>query len=227
MACQHSLFSSEEKRRESRIALPWGRPSETWFRPIVDTFERRILAHQCLSPLSESQLLAIRSAAKQAGRGLYFVDLAAPSVDDPGFDVSGTIEAVVDAGLEPENLVFQMAECNLTRDPGESHRIRDYLRSRGFGFALAHAGTGAGAYSLQAARDFAPDYINLDPRLMRNFNAPTCAPTIGRLVQLAERSGARVIAEGVDRVRMVENLWLLGVRFMQGHLFGDPSPPIA
>ena len=51
-----------------------------------------------------------------------------------------------------------------------------------------------------------------------------CAPAIGKLVQIAEKSGAHVVAEGVDRVRMVENLWLLGVRFMQGHLFGDPSP---
>jgi EAL domain-containing protein (putative c-di-GMP-specific phosphodiesterase class I) len=44
---------------------------------------------------------------------------------------------------------------------------------------------------------------------------------------MAEKSGARVIAEGVDRVRMLENLWLLGIRLMQGHLFGEPSPYIS
>jgi EAL domain-containing protein (putative c-di-GMP-specific phosphodiesterase class I) len=158
---------------------------------------------------------------------LYFLNLAASSIDDPALDMSSTIEAVLNSGMKPGNFVFEMAESEVAGNPAHSHRIREYLRRRGFGFALSRAGVGAGACSFQAACDFTPDYINLDRRLIRDFDQPVCAPAIGKLVQIAEKSGARVVAQGVDRGRMLENLWLLGVRFMQGHLFGDPSRVIA
>jgi EAL domain-containing protein (putative c-di-GMP-specific phosphodiesterase class I) len=227
MACQHILYGSVE----TRIALPPEYELETGapvlFQPIVDTFEHRLLAHECLIRLNGELVKAIRSAARQTPRGLYFLDLVPSSIDDPALDMSSAIEAIFDSGMKPGNFVFQMIEADLARDPAHSHRIRDYLQRRGFGFALSRAGVGAGACSFQAACDFAPDYINLDRRLIRNFDQPVCAPAIGKLVQIAEKSGARVVAQGVDRGRMVENLWLLGVRLMQGHLFGDASPCIA
>jgi EAL domain-containing protein (putative c-di-GMP-specific phosphodiesterase class I) len=46
---------------------------------------------------------------------------------------------------------------------------------------------------------------------------------IGKLVQMAEKSGARLVAQGVGCFRILENLWLSGVRLMQGRLFGEPS----
>jgi EAL domain-containing protein (putative c-di-GMP-specific phosphodiesterase class I) len=253
MICQHTLFESGE----SHIPLPRQCQPETGsiqilFQPIVDTFEHRILAHECLFrrsgiPLSGAEQspeqspeqsyngveaarvlsLAIQSAARQTPRGLYFLNLLPSSIDDPALDLNSTIEAILDSGMKPGELVFEMAESDLARDPAHSHRIREYLGRRGFGFALSRAGVGAGACSFQAACDFAPDYINLDRRLILNFDQPVCAPAISKLVQIAEKSGARVVAQGVDRGRMVENMWLLGVRLMQGHLFGDPSRRIA
>jgi EAL domain-containing protein (putative c-di-GMP-specific phosphodiesterase class I) len=242
MTCQHILFESGE----GQLPLcpeyqPLPGSGETTgsvpvlFQPIVDTFEHRILAHECLLKSDDGvsleaarvRSLAIHSAALQTQRGLYFLNLVPSSIDDPALDMSSTIEAILYAGMEPGNFVIEMAESDLARDPAHSHRIREYLGKRGFGFALSRAGVGAGACSFQAASDFAPDYINLDRRLIRNFDLPVCAPVIGKLVQIAEKSGSRVVAQGVDRSRMLENLWLLGVRFMQGHLFGDPSPHLA
>jgi EAL domain-containing protein (putative c-di-GMP-specific phosphodiesterase class I) len=245
MSCQHILFDSGESRIPlSRQYQPETGSIQILFQPIVDTFEHRILAHECLLRLSGIPLsgaeqsydgveaarvlsLAIHSAARQTPRGLYFLNLLPSSIDDPALDLNSTIEAILDSGMKPGNLVFEMAESDLARDPAHSHRIREYLGRRGFGFALSRAGVGAGAYSFQAACDFAPDYINLDRRLIMNFDQPVCAPAISKLVQIAEKNGARVVAQGVDRSRMVENMWLLGVRLMQGHLFGDPSRRIA
>jgi EAL domain-containing protein (putative c-di-GMP-specific phosphodiesterase class I) len=247
MTCQHILFESGESQFPlcPEFQLPPGSGEKTGsvpvpfqpvlFQPIVDTFEHRILAHECLVnshdriPLEAARLrsLAIHSAARQTPRGLYFLSLLPSSIDEPALDMSSTIEAILDSGMKPENFVFEMAESDLARDPAHSHRVREYLGRHGFGFSLSRAGVGAGACSFQAARDFAPDYINLDRRLIRNFDQPVCAPAIGKLVQIAEKSGSRVVAQGVDRGRMLENLWLLGVRFMQGHLFGDPSPRLA
>lgn len=238
MTCQHILFESGE----SQLPLPLECQPETgsvpslfqpvFFQPIVDTFEHRILAHECVLkshdgvPFEAARFrsLAVHLAARQTAQSLYFLNLLPSSIDDPALDMSSTSEALFDSGMKPGNFVFEMAESDLARDPAHSHRIREYLGKRGFGFALSRAGVGAGTCSFQAACDFTPDYINLDQRLIRNFDRPVCAPAIGKLVQIAEKSGAHVVAQGVDRARMLENLWLLGVRFMQGHLFGDPSP---
>jgi len=227
MTCQHILFEPGARQGSLLADYEPETGALVTFQPIVDTFEHRILAHKCLIRLNDDLVKAIHSIARQAPQGLYFLKLLPASIDDPALDMSSVIEAVCDSGMKPENLVFEVAEADLARDPAHSHRIREYLRRRGFGFALSRAGLGAGADSFQAACDFEPDYINLDRRLIRNFDLPVCAPAISKLVQIAEKSGARVVAEGVDRGRMLENLWLLGVRLMQGHLFGDASPHLA
>jgi EAL domain-containing protein (putative c-di-GMP-specific phosphodiesterase class I) len=197
----------------------------TWFQPIVDTFEHRILAYECLfrqegdisrdAKASQFRSLAIHSAARQTRRGLFFFSLVPASASDAGLDMHSTVQAIFESGMKPANVVFEVVESDLLRDPVHSHFIREYLRSNGFGFALSSAGIGTGADPFQAVADFDPDYINLD--------RSASAPAIGKLVGMAEESGARVVAEGVDSFRTVENLWLLGVRFMQGHLFGEPA----
>jgi EAL domain-containing protein (putative c-di-GMP-specific phosphodiesterase class I) len=232
MTCQHTLFASQLTDPRSEAGF-----ERVWFQPIVDTFEHRILAHECLfrsegdtRETIEGALgraLAIRSAASQSRQGLYFFNLIPSSIDDPERGLHSTIEAIFDSGMNPGNVVIEVVESDLARDAVHSHSIREYLRGNGFGFAMGGAGLAAGADSFRAAADFEPDYINLDSRLSRNFDHPVCAPAISKLVRMAEKSGARVIAEGVDRVRMVENLWLLGVRLMEGHLFGGPAPHIA
>jgi EAL domain-containing protein (putative c-di-GMP-specific phosphodiesterase class I) len=232
------LFASGENpvliRPEAFAAGP---QPQAWFQPIVDTFEHRILAHECFFrhegddteaiEAARVRALAIHSAAGQARQGLYFFNLVPASIDDPALDMGSTLGAIFDSGMKPGNVVFEVVEADLARDPVRSHFIREYLRSNGLGFALSGAGVGAGVYSFQAVSDFEPDYINLDRRLIHNIDRPASAPTISKLAQMAEKSGARVIAEGVDRVRMLENLWLLGIRLMQGHLFGEPSPYIS
>ena len=56
----------------------------------------------------------------------------------------------------------------------------------------------------------------------------TYMPTIIlKLVDLAGRLGITVIAEGVESRRTAESLLHLGVRHMQGFLFGRPAPQIA
>jgi EAL domain-containing protein (putative c-di-GMP-specific phosphodiesterase class I) len=223
MACQHTLFEPGESQGPLLPGYQAEMNFPVLFQPIVDTFEHRVLAHQCLIRSNGEPATAIHSAARQAPQGLYFLKLLPSFIDDPALDMSSTIAAVYDSGMKPGHLVFEMAGSDLARDPAHSQRIREYLRKRGFGFALSRAG----ADSFQSAGDFAPDYIKLDRRLIQNFDQPVCAPAISKLVQIAEKSGAHVVAEGVDRVRTVENLWLLGVRLMQGHLFGDASPRIA
>jgi EAL domain-containing protein (putative c-di-GMP-specific phosphodiesterase class I) len=228
MPCQHTLFGSVENRPVPPQEDLQERFQPIQFQPIIDTFEHRILAHECLphSPPGGAGTLwhlALRSAARQPNPGLYFLNLVPSSLDDADFDTFRTDQALWNSWMQAPDVVFEVAESDLARNPAHSHQVRKFLRKSGFGFALSGTGVGAGD-PFQAVTDFEPEYIVLDKRLTRNIDRPACAATISKMVQIAEGSGASVIAAGVDRVRTVEDLWLLGVRFMQGQLFGEPSP---
>ena len=59
---------------------------------------------------------------------------------------------------------------------------------------------------------------------MGDVESSVCAYAIRRIVEEADLCGTRVVAKNVEDARTVENLWLLGVRFMQGYFFGRPAP---
>lgn len=231
----------ERALRESRF--------ETWFQPIVDTHSHELLAHECLIRLnmgriynggeiveaaivrnemhaldSHARQLAIRSAAMQSRHGKYFVNFMPSSVYNPEFCMISTLDALTRSSMPAANIVFEVVESDLVRDPAHLRKICDFYRRHGFGFALDDVGTGSN--SLQMVCDLKPDYIKLDKSLIQNVEQPMYGATIRKLVELAEQFGVQVIAEGVERLQTVENLWLLGVRYMQGYLFGRPAPQV-
>lgn len=234
--CHHNSFASDGLPAEGETAGSVQHAPQVWFQPVVDTFGHRILGHQCLPWISKAQRdfggeaaqaarirsVAIRAAAEQSRTGLYFLDLPLATIDDPVLDLGSTMEALSDSGLQPGNLVFEMAESDVARNAAHARVICAHLRQRGFGIALSHVGLGVGGHPFEAFRELEPEFVRLDPRLVRYFDQLECASTINRVAQLAESAHARLVAEGVDRMRMVENLWLLGVGIMQGRVFGDP-----
>jgi EAL domain-containing protein (putative c-di-GMP-specific phosphodiesterase class I) len=207
----------------------------------------RVLAHECLIRLnagrpyngaeiveaarvrneihafdSHARSLSIRSAAAQSRDARYFINFMPSSIYNPELCMRSTLATLEECGMKPENITFEVVESDHVRDPAHLRRICDYYRSRGFGFALDDLGTGSN--SLQMMCDLRPDYIKLDKSLISGVEQPMYAATIRKLVELANRFGTVVIAEGVERQETMENLWLLGVQWMQGYLFGRPAP---
>jgi EAL domain-containing protein (putative c-di-GMP-specific phosphodiesterase class I) len=219
---------------------------ETWFQPIIDTTNREALGHECLIRLQTNRLysgaeiveaarvrnqihafdaharrLAILSAARQNPHARYFVNFMPSSIYNPEFCMRGTMEALAETGMGRENVVFEVVESDLVRDSAHLRRICDYYRSHGFAFALDDVGTGSN--SLQMVCELRPEYVKLDKSLVQNVEKPMYGATIRKLVELADRFSVRVIAEGVETIHTMENLWLLGVQYMQGYLFGRPE----
>jgi EAL domain-containing protein (putative c-di-GMP-specific phosphodiesterase class I) len=220
---------------------------ETWFQPIIDTAGQSVLAHECLIRFCDERLyeggeivdaarlrceiqafdayarrLAIHSAARESQTGLYFINYV--PIYDPQQWMRSARDAVSESEMDPENFVFEVIGSDMVRDHARLRRLCDYCRTNEFGFALDDAG--AGPSSPQLIRELRPDFIKLDRMLVRDAEDPMWAATIRKLVELGDQFGVRVIAKGVERPRIMENLWLLGVEVMQGYLFGRPSPQI-
>jgi EAL domain-containing protein (putative c-di-GMP-specific phosphodiesterase class I) len=195
---------------------------ESLFQPIVDTAGHRILAHQC--DAGEGIDVAIGAAARQSAGGLYFIN---SWILNPCF--RSILDAVSGSGLPPSNLVFEVAETAIAEDPGHWREVCEWYRRNGFGIALAHAGgrlRDGGPHSLRTSLALRPDYIKLEKTLVRDIEKKPNAVMIRNLADLAEDFEISIVADGVERHRTVENLWLLNVYIMQGSLFGRPAPGI-
>ena len=226
---------------------------ETWFQPIVDTGASpagsRVIGYECLIRLacgrvhegaeileaararnelqsfdSRARQLAIRSASERSKSGLYFVNFIPSSVRNPEFGMNGTMEALYRSGMHPHNFVFEAVESELAGEMDHLRRIAEYCRRLGFGLALDNAGWSADAVHMVC--ELQPDYVKLDKALIRGVEHPAHASAVRRLVEVTEDRGIRLVAGGVERRQTMENLWLLGVHYMQGHLFGRPQPEL-
>jgi EAL domain-containing protein (putative c-di-GMP-specific phosphodiesterase class I) len=195
-----------------------------------------------LVPLFDSRAMAlsIRNAAAQHARsapaqhtktaaksdaGLFFINMLPGSMADPEISLRPALEALSCSGMKPEDFVFETVDADLVGDSARLRAVHDYIRKLGSGFALDNAGVGPSCFELIC--DLKPSYVKIDKRLVWNVEQPVCAATIRKVVEVSDRNGVEVIAVGVERPRMVENLWLLGVKVMQGYLFGRPARQLA
>lgn len=217
-----------------------------WFQPVVDTTARRTIGHECLIRMTRghrregAEIMAAGTAHRDMGefdayvRKLSIRAAAAQRAPDgdsvcflnfiPACGVGETMELLQQAGIKPGNIVMEAVESNHHADVTQLKNIGDYLREQGMGFALDDVE--ADADSVRMISELRPDYIKLDKHLVHRIEHPAEAAAVRRLVEVAERLGVRVVAKGVERVPTMEHLWMAGIRYMQGYLFGSPAPEI-
>jgi EAL domain-containing protein (putative c-di-GMP-specific phosphodiesterase class I) len=166
--------------------------------------------------------LAIRGVGPWLGEGLLFVSIMAP---DGTFDLSAarrTIRHAEDIGLEPDQLVFATAQRNEYVDLDLAAAQLTKLRSAGVRLSIDEVGDGQ--MSLQVANSFKPDVLKLTAELIASLPDPEATTIIKAVVDLAHRTGAWVVADGVESEEQARMLRSLEVDWGQGHLFGAPAP---
>ncbi len=98
-------------------------------------------------------------------------------------------------------------------------------RLRRCGARLALDDVGSGFSSLARVVQLAPEIIKLDIELVRGIDVdPIRRSLAAALVTFANESGARVVAEGIERQAELDVLRDIGVPFGQGYLIGRPGP---
>ena len=76
-----------------------------------------------------------------------------------------------------------------------------------------------------------PDVIKLDLNVTRSAPSPAAMKVLHFVYEEAERTGATILAEGVETKQHHEVVRALGAPLAQGWLYGkptdDPAPPMA
>ncbi|HLH13475.1 MAG TPA: EAL domain-containing protein, partial [Solirubrobacteraceae bacterium] len=116
----------------------------------------------------------------------------------------------------------EFTERSLTDRPAELLAAVADLRALGVGIALDDVG--ADPRSLALMPFLAPDVIKLDLRLVQENPSIQVAEIVHAVSAQAERTGATVLAEGIETEEHRRTALALGARYGQGWLFGRPGP---
>ncbi len=131
------------------------------------------------------------------------------------------VAALLEEALEGFSVFAEFTERSLTDRPAEVLAAVQRLRERGVGIALDDVG--ADPRSLALMPFLAPDVIKLDLRLVQENPTPQVAEIVHAISAEAERTGALVLAEGIETEQHRQTALSLGARYGQGWLFGRPG----
>lgn len=168
-----------------------------------------------------ARIKAVEAAALSGVAGAIFINFMPGSVYDPNVCLRTTVNAVIECGIDPKRVVFEIVETEKIQDFVHLRGIINFYRQTGFRIALDDFGSG---YSnLEAYLALAPDFIKLDKSLTRDIATDAAKrDLIGSLVQRAGGQGICTIAEGIETEEMAGALTQLGVQYGQGYHFGRP-----
>lgn len=119
-------------------------------------------------------------------------------------------------------LVFELTEEEDVLCFPSAESTFGHLAGRGLTFAVDDFGAGfAGEALVQASR---ARFIKIDRQYIARPDGEEAARFIEQTLRLAARTGARVIAEGVETPAQESLLTALGVELAQGYRYGRPVP---
>jgi EAL domain-containing protein (putative c-di-GMP-specific phosphodiesterase class I) len=139
------------------------------------------------------------------------------------FDESGLVEdvaaALAETGLAASRLCLEITETTLMRDIDRALDVLQRLKRLGVSVAIDDFGTGYA--SLVYLKRLPVDVLKIDRSFVEGMPGAVADTAIVRaVVGLAASLGIDVIAEGVERLPQQQALQALGVRRMQGWLYG-------
>ncbi len=215
------------------------------FQPIIELDTGRVVAYEALARGPRGPLespAALFCAARAAGllaeldeacraaalTGAAEVGLVAPltlfvNVEPEVLD-SAPLEQLVQIAAEaPGDLrvVLEITERALAARPAELLRTVGRVRELGWGIALDDVG--ADTASLAFMPLLRPDVVKLDLSLVQGRPGPEIAEIMNAVNAYAERTGAVLLAEGIETEAHVHTAASLGASLGQGWFFGRPQ----
>lgn len=134
--------------------------------------------------------------------------------------VGAAHDPVLARGRDSFQLVFEFTERHLLAHPRTL--LHKLAAVRADGFAIALDDVGAHPDSLALLDVVCPDIVKLDVALVQSDPTRDQARTLSAVLAHRERTGAVILAEGIETEDHLERAMAVGATLGQGYLFGRP-----
>ncbi|OAT86508.1 GGDEF domain-containing protein [Desulfotomaculum copahuensis] len=240
----------EVERRQRFSALLADRDIRVVYQPVVALDSGRIFGYEALSrgpedsffanPLNllafaekNNQLYTLEKIMREkalAGwtgewrKQVLFLNISPQIIYDPAFHPDEINARLDELGIRPERLVLEITERTGIENFQAFQRSLETYRRHGFKVAVDDAGSGYS--SLQAVAELQPEYIKLDLSLIRELDQnPVKRILVETFLTFAEKTGSRVIAEGIENSEELTRLRKIGIPLGQGFFLARPACP--
>lgn len=218
------------------------------FQPVVDLNQGLIYGHEGLirGPLN-TELYAPLNLFKIAGEhelsyemeqlsrqivlesfvtfrhpGKLFINISPEILVDPRSSKGATLNYMQKLGLNPSNVIIELTESSPTYDYDLLKQAANHYR--GLGFEIAIDDLGEGFSSLRLWSELRPDYIKVDKHFIQDIDTdPVKLEFMRSIQQIAENSGGKVIAEGIETQAQLSVIKDLKIAYGQGYFLGRPA----
>ena len=237
-------LAAQRRRRRRRIERAVNDPAalQVFLQPIYDLDSYQAVAVEALARFrgpprrgpdrwfAEAAEVGLELELELAACAKALTELAGltPGVDmtvngSPATVTSPDFLALV-ADADPERTIVEITEHAPISD--YDNFAASLIELRQLGVRVAVDDAGAGFASLRHILRLAPQFIKLDRSLIDGISADRSQQALAAsLITFAERTGAMIIAEGIEQEAEMDALRELGVSYGQGYLLARPAPP--
>ncbi|WP_018335336.1 sensor domain-containing phosphodiesterase [Actinomycetospora chiangmaiensis] len=222
------------------------RSIRTVFQPIVELPTRQVVGVEALTRGPRDTALerpdALFAAARAAGLtgeldrlchdvALTWWETARPpaelrlflNCEPAGLGATSWAALLATIARYPEvQVVVEITERDLARDPAELLTFTEHLRAAGVGIALDDVGVDADSLALMPF--LMPDVVKLDMGMLRRTPDNALVRVLSAVRAHAERRGALVLAEGVETLEHERLAIAFGATLAQGWYYGAARP---
>ncbi|MES2013649.1 MAG: GGDEF domain-containing protein [Pseudomonadota bacterium] len=165
--------------------------------------------------------VVLESFAKQALPGKIFLNVSPDILMQPTARTGETLKYLEALGLKPNQVIIELTENAQTLDYKQLRDATQYYR--GMGFEIAIDDLGEGFSGLRLWSEIRPNYVKIDKHFIQNIHMDPVKLQFARSIQeIASKSGARVIAEGIETQAELMAVRDLGIAYGQGYHIARP-----
>lgn len=152
---------------------------------------------------------------------LIFLNIHPQVLADPNYEKGITMDLLATYNISPKQIVLELTEKKAGINYTQFVKLVEHYREQGFRIAVDDVGTGYN--SLQTLLYLNPEFIKIDRSLIQNIEKfPEKQHLVELILDFANKSTTKVIAEGIETVTEYNFLQEMGVDMGQGYAIGKP-----
>lgn len=166
--------------------------------------------------------VVLESFVKLKISGKVFLNISPDILLQKDSKTGETLKYIEELDLHPNQVIIELTENAQALDYQLLRKATQHYRNMGFEIAIDDLGEGFSGLRLWS--EIRPDYVKIDKHFIKDINIDPVKLQFARSIQeIAAKTGAHVIAEGIETLAELMAVRDLGIAFGQGYYIAKPS----